>query len=354
MIQHLPEGRKIKLGLVGCGRISKSHFQAMAALPESIELVAVCDTLAEARQAAALQTNARSYSDLTTLLHREELDAVVLTTPSGLHSAQAIEVARSRRHVITEKPMATTWSDACAMVRACEENSVHLLVVKQNRLNPTLQQLKRAVDAGQFKDLYLITANVFWTRPQAYYDAAPWRGTWALDGGALMNQASHYVDLLCWLFGPIVNVHAHAATLARDIEAEDTIVVSLQWASGAMGSLNVTMLTYPHNLEGSITVLGQEGTVRIGGKALNEIQEWRFPDSAPVIADPEHLNYEPETVYGNGHLPYYRNVVDVLRGRTPALTNGREGLKSLEVILAAYASARDGHRVSLPFSQPPA
>ena len=191
---------------------------------------------------------------------------VILATPSGLHAPQTIEAAEAGRHVVTEKPMATRWSDGKAMVQACDQAGVRLFVVKQNRLNATIQLLKRAMDKKRFGQIYMVNVNVFWNRPQEYYDSARWRGTWEFDGGAFMNQASHYVDLLDWLVGPVECVHAFTATLARRIEVEDTGVANVRWRSGALGSINVTMLTYPKNLEGSITIIGERGTVRVGGR----------------------------------------------------------------------------------------
>lgn len=249
---------------------------------------------------------------------------------------------------MTEKPMATRWQDGKRMVTACDMAGVRLFVVKQNRGNSTLQLLKRAVQRERFGRIYMVNINVFWTRPQAYYDSAAWRGTWEFDGGALMNQASHYVDLLDWLVGPIESLQAYTGTLARNIEVEDTGVISIRWRSGALGSMNVTMLTYPKNLEGSITIIGEKGSVRIGGVAVNEIQHWEFvaPDD-----DDERVrsaSYEAISVYGCGHIYYYDNVIKVLRGEAQPETDGREGLKSLEVLIAAYLSARDGRRIALP------
>jgi len=234
------------------------------------------------------------------------------------------------------------------MVRACDEVPVRLFVVKQNRRNATLQLLKRAIEKDRFGRIYMVNINVFWSRPQEYYDSAAWRGTWEFDGGAFMNQASHYVDLLDWLIGPIESLQAYTATLARSIEVEDTGVISIRWRSGALGSMNVTMLTYPKNLEGSITILGEKGTVRIGGVAVNEIQHWEFAQPDEDDAKIKDASYQTTSVYGFGHPLYYDNVINVLRGEAEPETDGREGLKSLETLIATYLSARDGKRISLP------
>ncbi len=340
--------RRIRFALVGCGRISANHFEALARHAERAVLVGVCDAQPQALAAAAKITGATPYATLAELLERSDADVVVLATPSGLHPRQAIAVARSGRHVITEKPMATKWDEGMAMVRECREAGVKLFVVKQNRLNPTMQALKQAIDQRRFGRIAMVNVNVFWTRPQSYYDDARWRGRWDMDGGAFMNQASHYVDMVDWLVGPVDNVHAYTATLGRDIEAEDTGVMSLRLRSGALASINVTMLTHGQNFEGSITVLGESGTVRIGGVAVNQIQHWQFAQQQPEDAQIASANYAPPSVYGYGHPLYYDNVIRTLRGEVQAQVDGYEGLRSLEVVIAAYRSARDGVRVGLP------
>jgi UDP-N-acetyl-2-amino-2-deoxyglucuronate dehydrogenase len=244
--------------------------------------------------------------------------------------------------------MATKWDEGVAMVRACRDAGIKLFVVKQNRLNGTLQLVKRAVDAGRFGRLAMVNVNVFWNRPQSYYDAAPWRGRWDLDGGAFMNQASHYVDMVDWLVGPVDNVHAYTATLARNIEAEDTGVMSLRLRSGALASINVTMLAHKRNFEGSLTLLGERGTVRVGGLAVNRIDHWEFDEAHADDEMAGSASYGIDSVYGPGHPLYYDNVIDTLRGRAHAEVDGYEGLRSLEVVIAAYRSARDGVRVGLP------
>jgi UDP-N-acetyl-2-amino-2-deoxyglucuronate dehydrogenase len=349
IVPHAPvTDRKVRFALVGCGRIAKSHLDALAKHADACELVDVCDVDPQALKAAAEGTGARPHASLSAMLAATDADAVILTTPSGMHPAQTIEVAHAGRHVVSEKPMATRYEDGLAMVRACDEAGVRLFVVKQNRRNATLQLLKRAVTQRRFGRIYMVTLNVFWTRPQDYYDAAPWRGTWEWDGGALMNQASHYVDLLDWLIGPLESVQGYTATLERRIQAEDTAAVALRWRSGALGSLNVTMLTYPKNLEGSITILGEKGSVRIGGVAVNEVQHWEFAEPHEDDAKVADASYATTSVYGLGHPLYYDNVIKTLRGEAEPETDGRSGLRSLETLIAIYRSARDGARVSLP------
>ncbi len=340
--------RKIRLGIVGCGRIAKNHFAALEKHSADLQLVAICDIDQSVLDEHKTRLGVTGYRRMDEMIATESLDVVVLCTPSGLHPEQAILAAAQKVNVVTEKPMATRWNDGVRMVRACDEAGVRLFVVKQNRRNTTLQLLKRAITDKRFGKVHLVQLNVFWTRPQSYYDQGNgWRGTWEFDGGAFMNQASHYVDLLEWLVGPVEKIQAMTST-TRDIEVEDTGVWNVKWRNGALGSMSVTMLTYPKNLEGSITILGEHGTVRIGGLAVNEIQTWEFADRRDYDEQVSAASYETTSVYGFGHPLYYRNVIDVMRGDAEPETDGREGLKSLEVLIAAYLSARDGRTVSLP------
>ena len=342
------QGRKIRIAIVGCGRISKNHFGSIEKHAAKLELAAVCDVNAATLREHTDRHSVPGYASMEEMLQKGNIDLVALCTPSGLHPEQAMMAARYKVGVMTEKPMATRWRDGVAMVKACDEARVRLFVVKQNRRNATLQMLKRAVEKKRFGRIYMVNINVFWTRPQEYYDSAKWRGTWEFDGGAFMNQASHYVDLLDWLIGPIESLQAYTATLARDIQVEDTGVLNVRWRSGALGSMNVTMLTYPKNLEGSITIIGEKGTARVGGVAVNEIQHWDFAETDEDDQRIRDASYATTSVYGFGHPLYYDNVVNVMRGEAEPETDGREGLKSLETLIAVYLSARDGRRIALP------
>lgn len=342
------QDRKVRFALVGCGRIANNHFASFEALKDKCEIVSVCDIDTESLQAAIARTNAKGYLCYNEMLSDTNADVVVLTTPSGLHPIQAIRALESGFHVVTEKPMATRYHDGERMVQAADQAKKHLFVVKQNRLNSTIQLLKRALNEKRFGQIYMVHVNVFWTRPQAYYDQGNgWRGTWEFDGGAFMNQASHYVDLMEWLIGPVKDVQAMTST-HRDIEVEDTGVINFRWRSGVLGSMAVTMCTFPKNLEGSIIILGEKGTVRIGGVAVNEIQEWHFSESYDYDEKIKDFNYEVDSVYGFGHSLYYQNIIDVMKGIAKPITDGREGLKSLELLTAAYFSSRDNKIISLP------
>ena len=341
------KGRKIRVAVVGCGRISKNHFASIDQHKDNIELVSFCDVNKDILSEHEKLYNVNGYLSLDEMLKNEELDLAVICTPSGIHADQTELCAKHKINVMTEKPMATQWGDGIRMVKACDSAGVGLFVVKQNRRNSTLQLLKRAVNERRFGKINMVHMNVFWTRPQEYYNQAPWRGTWEFDGGAFMNQASHYVDLLEWLIGPIEKVQSMMST-TRKIEVEDTGVLNLKWRNGALGSMSVTMLTYPKNLEGSIIILGEKGTVRVGGVAANEIQHWEFDKPKDYDDGVKEANYKTTSLYGFGHQLYYHNAIEVLRGKVEPETDGREGLKSLEILIAAYLSAREGKIVSLP------
>jgi UDP-N-acetyl-2-amino-2-deoxyglucuronate dehydrogenase len=338
---------EFRIALVGCGRISKFHFDAIANVP-GLRLSAVCDVDDSRARTASAERGVPAFTDYGEMLRKAACDVVAICTPSGLHSGQGVLAARAGKHVVTEKPMSITLEQADVLVQACDDAGVMLFVVKQNRLNPSIQLLKRAVDKGRFGKIYLANTTVRWHRPQDYYDAESWRGTWEFDGGAFMNQASHYVDLVQWLIGPVESVVAKTATQARRIEAEDSGVAVLRFRSGALGVIEVNVLTYPKNWEGSITVMGEKGTVKIGGTAVNKVDHWAFADYDDDDKHVESVATAPPSVYGFGHEGYYRNVLAVLRGEAQPETDGRAGRKSLELILAIYQSAKTGTNVPLP------
>ncbi len=341
--------KNFRIAFVGCGRISKNHFDAIEKI-DGLEIVAVSDEIGERAHDAGEKLGVPSFASFEKMLAKVDCDIVAIATPSGLHPVQGVVAARAGKHVVTEKPMAISLAGADELVRACDDAGVHLFVVKQNRLNRPIQLLKKAVESGRFGKIFMANSTVRWARPQEYYDQAPWRGTWKYDGGAFMNQASHYVDLIQWMMGPVESVVAKTATLARQIETEDSGAAVIKFQSGALGILEVTMLTYPRNLEGSFTILGEKGTVKIGGTAVNKVEHWLFdePDSDDKLI--EQMNTNPPNVYGFGHEGYYRNVLAVLRGDAKADTDGREGRKSLELILGIYESARSGCEVTLPLA----
>ena len=338
--------REYSIGVVGCGRISQHHFDAIAKI-DGLSIGAVCDIDEARAKSAGKDRHAPSFTSLAKMLKEAPIDVVAICTPSGLHPENGILAAEAGKHVVSEKPMAVTVDAADRLIEACDKAGVRLFVVKQNRLNPPIRLLKRAVERGRFGRIFVANVTVRWQRPQEYYDAEPWRGTWKLDGGAIMNQASHYVDLIQWIVGPVESVVAKTATQARKIEAEDSGVAVLKFASGALGVIEVNVLTYPRNYEGSITVIGETGTVKIGGTAVNRVEHWSFAeyDDDDKLVETGAINTSPPTVYGFGHEGYYRNVLAVLRGEAKAETDGRAGRESLALIQAIYESARSGREI---------
>jgi UDP-N-acetyl-2-amino-2-deoxyglucuronate dehydrogenase len=343
--------RTFRVGLVGCGRISKNHFDALRKV-DGLTLAAVADIDGDRARRAGEEQGVPAFASLDEMLRSGDVDVVAICTPSGIHSAQGSTAARAGKHVVTEKPMSLSLAQADELVRACDEAGVQLFVVKQNRLNPPIQLLKRAVDKGRFGRIYMANVTVRWQRPQEYYDAEPWRGTWEFDGGAIMNQASHYVDLMQWLVGPVESISAKTATQARRIEAEDSGIGILKFRSGALGVIEVNVLTYPKNLEGSIAILGEKGSVKIGGTAVNRVEHWIFADYDDDDKLVDAASTNPPNVYGFGHEGYYRNVLAVLRGEAKAETDGRAGRKSLELILGIYEAAKIGREVPIPLRTP--
>jgi predicted dehydrogenase len=341
----------VRIAILGCGRIAKRHADLLGnGRIAGATLAAVCDLQPARAKAFADMYRVPGFVALAEMLTQTDIDAVSILTPSGLHASHAIEVAKSKRHVIVEKPMALTLADATAMIDTAEAAGVRLFVVKQNRFNVPVLKAREALEAGRFGKLVLGTVRVRWCREQAYYDQDSWRGTWALDGGILSNQASHHIDMLSWFMGEVTSVHARGLTALVDIEAEDTAVATLKFANGALGVIEATGAARPKDMEGSISVLGSGGAVEIAGFAMNEIRTWQF--AVPLASDQkviEMYSVNPPNVYGFGHQAYYEHVVKCLEFNEPAIVDGAEGRRSLELVSALYESMASGAEIALPF-----
>lgn len=341
----------IRFGLLGCGRIAKRHSELLGGNHiDRASLVAVCDVVKPRADALGAKFGVDAYDNLDEFLARKDMDAVAVLTPSGMHPQHAIACARAGKHVVVEKPMALRLQDADDMIRACDEAGVKLFVVKQNRFNLPVVKAREALEAGRFGRLVLGTVRVRWCRDQAYYDQDAWRGTWVYDGGVLTNQASHHIDMLEWFFGDVVSVHARATTALVKVETEDTAVATLKFRNGALGIIEATTAVRPKDLEGSLSILGEKGTVEIAGFAVNQIRHWNFVDPLPsdqVVV--EKFSVNPPNVYGFGHHAYYQHVVDCLLNQHAALVDGLQGRKSLELISALYESIETGQEVALRF-----
>jgi len=342
----------LKFALVGCGRIAKRHSELLGRdIIDNASLVAVCDVDSAKASKIAEEYSVPSYSDLHDMMSSEDIDVVVVLTESGKHAEHVVNLATYGKHIVVEKPMALTLKDADRMIDACDSAGIKLFIVKQNRFNVPVLKLREAMEEGRFGKLVLGTVRVRWCRPQAYYDQDEWRGTWAMDGGVLTNQASHHIDMLEWMMGEVESVYAVSSTALVDIEAEDTAVVSLRFRNGALGVIEATTATRPKDLEGSISILGEKGTVEIAGFAVNKMRTWSFTD--PVPEDEEVMDkysVNPPNVYGFGHQAYYDHVVDCIMNDRRHLVDGLQGRKSLELINAIYESVETGHPVNLRFT----
>lgn len=341
----------LKFVLLGCGRIAKRHAELLGNNQiANAELVAVCDIAEEKARKIGDQFSVPYFSDMHEMLSKIDVDVVSVLTESGYHAEHVIQIAKYKKHIVVEKPMALTLDDADTMIKACDETGSKLFVVKQNRFNVPVVKTRDALDAGRFGKLVLGTVRVRWCRPQSYYDQDPWRGTWAFDGGVLTNQASHHVDLLEWMMGEVESVHAMSTTALANIEAEDTAIVNLRFKNGALGVIEATTAVRPKDLEGSLSILGETGTVEIGGFAVNQMKVWNFTESKEEDSEVmEKYSVNPPNVYGFGHQAYYEHVVDSILNNKKHLVDGLEGRKSLELINAIYESIETKKEVFLRF-----
>ncbi|GAB6074889.1 Gfo/Idh/MocA family protein [Nautilia lithotrophica] len=341
----------LKFALVGCGRIARRHSDLLGNNQiKNAKLVAVCDIVEEKAKVIGEKFDIPYYTNMDEMMQKEDIDVVSVLTESGNHAKHVINLAKYGKHIVVEKPMALTLDDADKMIEACDKNGCKLFVVKQNRFNVPVIKLREALEAGRFGKLVLGTVRVRWCRTQEYYDQAPWRGTWAMDGGVLTNQASHHIDLLEWMMGDVESVFAKSITALVDIEAEDTAVVTLKFRNGALGIIEATTATRPEDLEGSLSILGEKGAVEIGGFAVNKMVHWRFTEELPEDKEVlEKYSVNPPNVYGFGHKEYYDHVVDCILNDKAQLVDGLEGRKSLELIMAIYESIETGKEVFLRF-----
>jgi len=346
---------KLKFALIGCGRISKNHIKAILDNFEDAELVSVCDLvkdkakqradeyLNQAKEKNILLKIPKVYIDYREMLREEDIDACAICTESGYHAEIALNCIALKKHILVEKPMAMSLLDADRMIKTAEENKVKLSVCYQNRFNPTIQNLRQAIEEARFGRIIAGTARILWNRNKEYYNQAKWRGTWELDGGCLMNQCTHNIDLLQWMIGSEVDtVFGKTANFLHPyIETEDYGSIIIRFKNGVIGNIEGTVCVYPHNLEETITIIGEKGTVIIGGLALNKILVWKFEDQKDSQEEiQQKYNSEIPNVYGKGHTPLYKNFINSIKNDSFPLIDGYEGKKSLEIILMAYKSQK--------------
>lgn len=350
--------KRLRFAIIGCGRISYKHVEALVKNRESALLVSLCDKNEEKAikrkieylSEAGEQITINSYTDYKEMIDKEMLDVCIISTESGYHAEIANYCMNNGKHVIVEKPMALSIKDAETMISCAKMNSVKICVCHQNRFNQPVKQLRKAIEEGRFGKLINGTARILWNRDMNYYTQAAWRGTWKLDGGTLLNQCIHNIDLLQWMLGGgVESVFSQMDTFIREIEGEDFGAVILRFKNGAIGIVEGSACVFPKNLEETLSIFGESGTVVIGGLAVNRIQVWRFNDSGDseeeILKDQEE---DPSSVYGYGHSALLKDFIQAVSQNREPLINGEEGKKALEIILAAYKSRLTGQVIKLP------
>lgn len=353
--------KNFNVAVIGCGRISYKGIEAIINNKETLQLVATCDPIEEKAIAKKdeyiekLGKNAtvNIYKDYKEMLEKEDVDIVYIATESGYHPEIAINCMNKGKHVIVEKPMALSIKDADEMIACAKKNNVKLCVSHQNRFNDAIQKLRKEVEANRFGKMVNGTARILWNRNMGYYEQAPWRGTYELDGGTLMNQCIHNIDLLQWMMcSEVDTVYAQCDTFLRDIEAEDFGAIVIRFKNGAVGIIEGSACVYPKNLEETLSIFGEKAAVCIGGLAVNKIETWRIEGSEEsedeVLAAQEA---DPDSVYGFGHTLLFKDVVDSIIDNREPLVSGEEAKKPLEIILAAYKSTATGMPIKFPLEE---
>lgn len=346
----------MRYALIGCGRISPNHI--VAALKNELEIVAICDVatgnMVDKVDKFDLPDSVKQYTDYKEMLTIEKPELVAIATESGKHAPIALDCIEAGCNVIIEKPIALSLKDADAIIEAAERKGVKVCACHQNRFNKSVQQIRKAVEKHRFGRMFYGTAHIRWCRDHEYYDRASWRGTWEQDGGALMNQCIHNIDLLRWMLGDdIVEVVGMTDRLNHPyIEAEDLGIALVRFANGSYGIIEGTTDIYPKNLEETLYLFGEKGTVKAGGQSVNIIEEWRFAD---MLDDPEEVkarfNENPPNVYGFGHTPLYADVIDAINNNRQPYVDAKAGRRALELVLAIYKSAQTGQAVKLPLEE---
>lgn len=344
---------KMKFALIGCGRISPNHIAA--ALESSLDVVGICDIdckkAEELIRKTGLPNTTKIFKDYKEMLIEEKPDLIAIATESGKHAQIALACIGNGCHVIIEKPIALSLFDADQIIEASKKNNVKVCACHQNRFNKSIKKLREAVEQGRFGHMFHASATIRWNRGQGYYDQAKWRGTWEQDGGALMNQCIHNIDLLRWMMGDdITEVMGFTDNLNHDyIEAEDLGMAMIKFSNGSYGIVEGTTNIYPKNLEETLYLFGEKGTVKVGGKSVNVIQEWMFADNSKDLEIVKsECNEDPPSVYGYGHTPLYADMIEaIVMDRSPYV-DAHAGRQALETVLAIYLSSKTGSIIKLP------
>lgn len=339
----------MKYALIGCGRISFNHIQA--AQNNNLDIIAVCDIVPEHMLKFDLPASVKKYTDYKELLEKEKPELVAIATESGIHASVAADCINAGCNVIIEKPIALSLSDADYVISLAKEKGVLICISHQNRFNKSIRYIRSAIESGRFGRLFHAAAHIRWNREKNYYAQSSWRGTWEQDGGALMNQCIHDIDMLRWMMGnEIDEVFAYTDNLNHAfIETEDLGLALIKFTNGSYGTVEGTTNVYPVNLEETLYIFGEKATVKAGGKSLNTIEEWRFADG---VDNPEKVMRDchemPPNVYGYGHTPLYADMVDAIITKREPYVTGEDGRRALELVLAIYKSAYEGKPVKLP------
>lgn len=344
----------MRYALIGCGRISPNHIAA--ALNNELEIVALCDidqkNIHDKMIKFKLPHTISCYTNYKEMLQKEKPELVAIATESGKHAEIAIDcLTFGHANVIIEKPIALSLEDADKIIEVAKKENLKVCACHQNRFNKSIQKIREAVEMERFGKMLYGTAHIRWARDYEYYSRAKWRGTWEQDGGALMNQCIHNIDLLRWMMGDEIDcVVGMTDRLKHDyIEAEDLGIALIKFKNGAYGIVEGTTNIYPKNLEETLYLFGEKGTVKAGGTSVNVIEEWNFSD---MLDDPEEVKQQfhenPPNVYGYGHTPLYADVVDAIQNDRKPYVDGEAGRRALELVLAIYKSAATGESVKFP------
>lgn len=337
--------------IIGCGKIAKKHIHVIQNLIDEANVAALYDISKDRVENYSKEYGVPGFTSIDAMMNAvgDDIDIINIATPSGAHVTNVLEFAKYGKPLVIEKPIALRLNEADQIISECDRNGVKVFVVHQNRFNTPVIQARKAVDEGRFGKLVLGTIRMRWTRDQKYYDSEDWRGTWAFDGGVFANQAAHHIDMLRWFMGDIESLRAMATTRLVDIECEDTGVAVLKFTSGALGIIEATTATRPKDLEGSISILGEKGSVVIGGFFMNELDTWQFEDHQE-IDDMVFEKYRTNPKdWGHNLSLYLIDVIRSIRESTVGLVDGLEGRKSLEIISAIYESIETGKDVTLRF-----
>jgi UDP-N-acetyl-2-amino-2-deoxyglucuronate dehydrogenase len=337
---------KIKFAIVGCGHIAKKHAEAIKNA-EGAELIAVCDTIPENMEFYTSEYGAKPYINYDEMILNPEIDVINICTPSGSHAPLTVKAANAGKHIVVEKPIALSLKDTDAMIEACEKNNVKMAVLHPNRFRPAMLELRKAMDEGRFGKLSHANATVRWNRDQAYYDQAPWRGTKEFDGGVLMNQAIHNLDLLVWMMGDVEEVYSMAATRLRNIEAEDVSTGVVRFKNGSLGVVEAATTIYPKNFEESLSIFGENGTVKIGGKTANFVEHWQMESIVEEEAEKIKESIKENPFGKPGHQWIIEDMIEAIKEDRDPIVNGIEGKKALELVIALYESAESGQPVKI-------